>query len=562
MSVKLYSDKIRAQRPYTCKQPNMNILTINLSLAKNLREMGHNLLQCDPPPGAVLDAAALCRKSGFNPDCMIQQETLGKRVLVLNMDPVPCPSVYWSIDTHLNTYWQRYYGLNFDLFLSTQKKWAFELLRQGIKNTAWLPWYGSEQKWLPWEKRKHDISFVGRITEARLARKWMAEFLRDNFVPHIVQDIPFKAMLQTYANTRLVPNEAIFGEVNFRTFEAASCGAMVLSQKLEDGLDSLFDPGREIITYENVVELKGLVEYYLAHPKQAKTIAAAGRERVQKEHLPQHRAHTLSGLVQDLCRERRLKPDIYAWVSSLWLQENSLTGEKRECSRALNSLSVTPETLLFRIQNASRRNGDVLHYLVPILKQGQFDFHLLFNTGCSFAALQAGQFKLAKAFLLRHLRDRKPYMPDLADQGGLVRAWVRELVRAGEKLRPGFFYRPELHLPQSAVECLIWWHDKHPGNRSLLADIKNLLGDIPGCEPVVLEALSRLSLHRQKDWRYNLELARINLKAFRLRQGLEELVLAKKNAAESGAEHCLRSCLRRMDKNGLLRTALDEVTHA
>jgi hypothetical protein len=101
-----------------------------------------------------------------------------------------------------------------------------------------------------------------------------------------------------------------------------------------------------------------------------------------------------------------------------------------------------------------------------------------------------------------------------------------------------------------------------PEKYSMLPDIKNLLGNVTGSEPIVLQALSHLSLHRQKDWKYNLELSRINLKAFRLRQGLEELVLAGENATKAGEEENFHSRLKHLDKKGLLRTALDEVNYA
>jgi len=129
-------------------------------------------------------------------------------------------------------------------------------------------------------------------------------------------------------------------------------------------------------------------------------------------------------------------------------------------------------------------------------------------------------------------------------------------------MRPGFFYDPRQHLPQSALECLIWLQAQNPAKPSLLPDIKSLLGNVTGSEPIVLQFLSQLSLQRQKDWEYNLDLARINLKAFRLRQGLEELILAQENAARAGEEKHFHSRLKRLDKKGLLRTALDEVNYA
>jgi len=541
---------------------NMNILTINLSLAGELKKMGHKLLECNPPPGAILDVEALYRRTGFTPDCVVQQETLGKRVLVSNTISFSCPKVFWSIDTHLNTYWQRYYAQNFDLFLTTQKSWPPKLTRMGLKNTAWLPWYGVKRGWVPWEKRERDISFVGRITEVRLMRKWMSDFLREYFRPHITQDIPFSAMLDTYAHTRLVPNEAIFGEVNFRTFEAASCGALVISQDLGEDLCSLFEPGREIATYKDVLELKSLLEYYLKHPRQARIIAAAGQDRVQRSHLPRHRASELDSLIKDLTRGKNVNPNVWTWISALWLQENSSQKHPFGNLPSPDSLPVTAETLFFRIQEAVRNDQKVLEHLVPIIQKEQFDFHLLFNTGCSFAAMHAGSLKLAKGFFLRHCQRCGRPVPKISGRAELVRGWVRELVNAGEMMRPGFFYDPRQHLPQSALECLIWLQAQNPAKPSLLPDIKSLLGNVTGSEPIVLQFLSQLSLQRQKDWEYNLDLARINLKAFRLRQGLEELILAQENAARAGEEKHFHSRLKRLDKKGLLRTALDEVNYA
>lgn len=561
MSVKLFLLKIGAEKPHASKKAYMNILTINLSLAGELKKLGHKLLECNPPPGAVLDSQALCQKYRFRPDCLIQQETLGKRVLVLNTASLSCPKAFWSVDTHLNTYWQRYYGQNFDLFLSTQKNWTHKLHRMGIKNAAWLPWYGAERDWVPWDRRSHDIGFVGRVTSSRLMRKWMSDFLREYFRVHITQDIPFPVMLDTYSRTRLAPNEAISGEVNFRTFEAASCGALVISQDLKENLSTLFDPGREIVTYENVLELKNILEHFLKTPRRAKTIAAAGRARVQRSHLPRHRASELDSLVRDLTRERA-NHNIWTWISALWLQENSPKEKDPPSTVSPDTLAVTAETLFLRIQEAVCKGKEVLGHLIPIIQKGQFDFHLLFNTGCSFAAMHAGNLKLARGFLLRYCQKQNRPMPQISDQSGLVRAWARELVNAGEKMRPGFFYDPKRHLPQSALECLIWLQAQTPAEPSLLRDIKNLLGNVPGSEPIVLLFLSQLSLQRQKDWEYNLELARINLKAFRLRQGLEELILAQENAARAGEEKSFRSRLKRLDKKSLLRTALDEVNYA
>ncbi|MGM0610339.1 MAG: glycosyltransferase family protein [Thermodesulfobacteriota bacterium] len=542
----------------------MNILALNLSLSKQLKTQGHNVLECKPPQGTLVDVSALCRKANFVPECIIQQEILGRRILLLNLELMSCPKVFWSIDTHLNIYWQRYYARNFDLFLTTQKEWLPRITRAGIKNCAWLPWFGSKQDWIPWHRRKHDISFVGRITETRPTRRWMIEFLRAYFTAHIENDIPFKAMLETYKQTRMAPNEAISGEVNFRTFESASCGALVLSQNLGDGLRELFEPGREIITFENALELKQILTHLIGHPEQARVTAAAGQSRIHREHLPRHRAKRLSDLIHDVHKEKH-KPEknIWTFLASMWLGQNTGAENNPLYTAGIEqTLPHIPETMFFRVQSAAGDQKDILRHLVPLARTNQFDFHLLLNVGCSFAALQAKNLELAKFFLFRYLQSGERRVRPIPDRLTLVRAWVRELVAAGEKMRPGFLYNPGVHLPQSALECLLWLASKISKPRILLPDISNLLHNVPGSEPFVLQAISQLSLYARKKWQYNMDLAQINLKAFRLREGIEELILARENAFKAGEEKHFLLRLRRLDKKSLLHSALDEVIHA
>lgn len=71
--------------------------------------------------------------------------------------------------------------------------------------------------------------------------------------------------------------------VTMRVFDVISCGGFVLADRNAAVLE-LFEDGVEIETWITVEELKRKCQYYLAHPEQAREIAARGRARLLREH--------------------------------------------------------------------------------------------------------------------------------------------------------------------------------------------------------------------------------------------------------------------------------------
>jgi len=88
-----------------------------------------------------------------------------------------------------------------------------------------------------------------------------------------------------------------------RLFEAAACGTPIISD-IWDGLDTLFEPGREIIlaggTDDVLRALAGTSEADRA------AMAAAARRRVLGGHTAAHRARTLEDELLDALRRRRV----------------------------------------------------------------------------------------------------------------------------------------------------------------------------------------------------------------------------------------------------------------
>ncbi len=88
-----------------------------------------------------------------------------------------------------------------------------------------------------------------------------------------------------------------------RLFEAASCGAPIISDKWP-GLETFFTPGKEILIAENTPQVLQLLAEM---PEQRRRdITAAARQRLLQCHTPEHRARQLEDYYREAVADRRL----------------------------------------------------------------------------------------------------------------------------------------------------------------------------------------------------------------------------------------------------------------
>lgn len=84
--------------------------------------------------------------------------------------------------------------------------------------------------------------------------------------------------------------------VNPRTFELASCGAFQLCDE-RNLLGELFEPGREIVTFSSVTDLKEKIDYYLNHPEERAEVAKRARKKVLENHTYGHRLRDMLSII-------------------------------------------------------------------------------------------------------------------------------------------------------------------------------------------------------------------------------------------------------------------------
>ena len=73
------------------------------------------------------------------------------------------------------------------------------------------------------------------------------------------------------------------GAVNQRVFDVPVCGGFLLTDHRRQ-MEALFEPGREIVCYQDPGEVSGLVRHYLSHDGERARIVQAARSRILAEH--------------------------------------------------------------------------------------------------------------------------------------------------------------------------------------------------------------------------------------------------------------------------------------
>lgn len=535
----------------------MNIVCVHASLAAALEAAGHRCLRLSPPAGIICLTPLL---GDFTPDVILQQETLGPRTLLADLDTFACPKVFWSIDTHLNSFWHRYYARLFDLVCTTQKHWLPWFAANGITQSLWLPWFGTARPIAPWDGRDPGLVFIGRVTPERPVRQWFLRWLGDLGGVRAHQDLTYAQMLTLYDQSRIVPNEAIFGEVNFRLFEAASCGCAVLNPAVGH-VEELFEVDREVGLFRDGAELADWVRRLRGHDIQARLMGLKAWERIQRDHLPAHRAATLmGGLEQATCAARTgIDGRIALWLALFRLWEcGRLPLSLAEMERAFLALPADEEVLAVLLRLATRKGTeDFTRLAVPVAQQEQYAASLDVNLAGSLGAVRHGNPTLARIFLLRHLRHAAPGIsePEGAPLS-ICLAWARELQRLGHDSRRGFVFNPAEHVPESALECLILASEQAPDNPDVYRAMHRLLARSNGWEELRIKALSYLSLRERDNWRLGLELGVTDCRAFRVLQGLEEVLLARDRARALGQGGRFEAALAGQDGSGRIRGLL------
>lgn len=99
------------------------------------------------------------------------------------------------------------------------------------------------------------------------------------------------------AEAKIVVQQSRHKEITRRMFEAAACGAMVLTDRLPEktNIDSIFTEGDDIVYYDSLPHCISLINYYLSPEGSADRIRIAGNGRgvIINGHTQSHRVDAI-----------------------------------------------------------------------------------------------------------------------------------------------------------------------------------------------------------------------------------------------------------------------------
>ena len=292
----------------------MKILLLGNPIFKNeLSALGHTALSCGVTPDRDIvvhpeEYSIANLLSGFapaeKPDVCLFIEELGRRVFPDGLEKCPVPLVFYSIDTHLNFFWVRHFASVCTAVITTQRDYVREFKKGGTRS-FWLPWSNDPDAYSDYGvERDLDIAFVGAITPQRQRRKNLLDLLSNRFRVSVLGSPSPDRMYSpaeisgVFSRSKIVVNEAISGEVNFRIFEGMATGAMMLTEKVGNGLDELFEDGKHLVTF-TPLDIMEKTAYYLENHQDRHGIAECGKKEVSEKHTRAARSAQLAGILEE-----------------------------------------------------------------------------------------------------------------------------------------------------------------------------------------------------------------------------------------------------------------------
>jgi hypothetical protein len=567
---------------------------VETPLTRAFEALGHQVLALWPTGGGVLHLPTELAAHGFTPDVVLQQELLGPRLLLTGLEEVPGLRAFWGRDPHLNAFWQAPYARLFDLTFATQPHSLPDLAACGAERLLHLPWYAPDRPFHPFGERGLAASFAGRLGPTRPVRTWLVEQMRallgESF--RLEEDLGFEQMLDLYADSQMVPNESLAGEVNFRLFEAAACGCVVLAQDLGPDQEALFTPGREMLVCADSLELAENIALLQKRPRLAEAMGRAAWERVQADHLPPSRAAAiLAALADTLPTAASTADEARRWfmltlaamleagrIDGVGLGDHGANSNMDSGAHIARELAALPGqdalVLAARLRvGALLEDGSGLPELLNeavarcrVSPPAHTDDDLRLQLTCAMLALRQAVREPNSGHWLALCREITALtlnmpgdMPNrLAETtpAGLLQAWARRLRASTLPARGGFPFEPGLHLPATASECLHWAVQLAHGDVDVLRELKQQLEATLGSDSLLLGTLSELGLRLRQDWRICLETALCNLRVFRTAAGLSELSLGLSLANEQGQGAAFHAALAAADPSGRISRAL------
>ena len=227
---------------------------------------------------------------------------------------------------------------DFDIVFTVDSAMLSYYRERGVKNIFHLPLAFDPEVFYPMEvpvAYLSDVNFLGSYFPNRIEifeklgrflgdfniriigdRKWKEHFSKDNPLQNKIEVkyVAHEEAARYYCGARINLNihRASYDErcpswnqlkiegrtPNDRVFTISGCRAFQLVDDSRPDLGRYFEIGKEIITFEDSVDLKDKITYYLEHEDERKAIAEAAYRRAKREHTYEQRIKEMLDIVK------------------------------------------------------------------------------------------------------------------------------------------------------------------------------------------------------------------------------------------------------------------------
>jgi hypothetical protein len=279
-----------------------------------LRRLGHDVVELNVGSSASDWGEPGRSVSGFAAEVSIDElcSVVGPADLYLYVEPLgliprglersPVPTACVICDTHRNLPARRELARLFDSVFLYQRNYLRDFDEHPAGAVQWLPYACDTETFRDLGvTRDLDVGFVGQLFAPGSERQRILEQLSRKYRVNEQRKYLQSEIPEIYSRSKIVLNLPIGDDLNFRFFEALSCGAMLLTRRMPNGQELLFREGEHYAAFDNEAELLDKVKYYLSHEEERRRIAAAGAAEVQQK-------HTLDLRVRDLLERVKAGP--------------------------------------------------------------------------------------------------------------------------------------------------------------------------------------------------------------------------------------------------------------
>lgn len=211
-----------------------------------------------------------------------------------------CPTAVVLIDVHRDLPTRSIYARFFDHVFVAQRDSVDEFKRQGHTSAHWLPLGGDfGVHFVPDLIRDIDVGFVGKMGTPGTDRHAVLSSVLDRFSTNETERFHTpQEMGEVYSRSKIVLNKSISGDVNMRVFEALAAGALLVTDRIENGFDELMTEGEHYVAYETAEEAVAQIDRYLSNDEARTRIAKAGQDLLRARHSYDARLAQILNVVQ------------------------------------------------------------------------------------------------------------------------------------------------------------------------------------------------------------------------------------------------------------------------